>query len=131
MGRVEAVTQPERIPLPDTRPAVTHKVRIETAQGYLSVYLTVGFYEDGRVGEVFMSAGKVGSTVRGLLNDLSRLLSFALQYGLPLEDLCERMAGSNYPPKGTTANPELAVCSSVTDYLFRWLPTMNQKEAGS
>ena len=94
------------------------------------MYLTVGFYEDGRVGEVFMSAGKVGSTVRGLLNDLSRLLSFALQYGLPLEDLCERMAGSNYPPQGTTENPELAECSSVTDYLFRWLPTLDRKETG-
>ncbi len=124
------MTQPVREPLPDTRDSVTHKVTIETGQGPLYVYFTAGFYPDGRVGEVFVAAGKVGSTVRGLLNDIAKLLSYSLQYGLPLAELCERMAGSNYPPQGQTANPELAVCRSVTDYLFRWLPTLPKKEAG-
>lgn len=114
--------------LPYERPSVTHKARILTAQGPLSVYFTAGFYSDGRIGEVFISTGKVGSTVQGLLNDLARLLSYALQYGVPFEDLCNRMTGSHYPPQGTTENPELSVCSSVTDYLFRWLPTVAKQE---
>ncbi len=138
MGRVAPITSlPTREALPDNRPSVTHKARIETGQGRLSVYFIAGFYEDGRVGEVFISAGKVGGTLTGILNDLARLMSFALQYGVPLEELCERMAGSNYPPQGTVINKELietkdgplAVCSSVTDYLFRWLPTVVKEEA--
>lgn len=112
---------PEREPLPDTRRSITHRARIETAQGHLSIYITVGFYEDGRIAEVFINAGKLGSTVRGLMDDLARLLSFALQYGLPADDLFERMTGANYPPQGTTSNEDIKACTSVTDYLFRFL----------
>jgi ribonucleoside-diphosphate reductase alpha chain len=117
---------PERRPLPDTRPSLTHKVRIETEQGSLAVYFTVSLYEDGSPAEIFINAGKVGSTVRGLLNDLSRLLSFALQYGVPAHNLFERMAGSNYAPQGATSNEALPTCKSITDYLFRWLLSLEK-----
>jgi ribonucleoside-diphosphate reductase alpha chain len=103
------------------RKSLTHRVRIQTEQGPMSVYFTVSFFEGGGVAEVFINAGKIGSTVRGLLNDLARLLSFALQYGAPASDLFERMSGSNYPPQGKTSNPDIAECRSITDYLFRWL----------
>lgn len=120
---------PDRQPLPDTRRSITHKVRIETDQGSLSVYITASFYEDGRVAEVFINAGKIGSTVRGLLNDLARLTSFALQYGVPPDDLFQRMTGANYAPQGPTSNPEIEACSSISDYLFRWLWNVKQEQA--
>jgi len=120
---------PDRVPLPDTRSSVTHKVRIETEQGPLSVYFTASFYEDGRIAEVFINAGKVGSTVRGLLNDLARLLSYALQYDVPADDLFARMEGSNYAPQGVTSNVEIPLARSITDYLFRWLAQLRKEEA--
>lgn len=119
---------PERRVLPDTRKSLTHRVRIQTEHGVMSVYFTVSFFEDGGVAEVFINAGKIGSTVRGLLNDLARLLSFALQYGVPAGDLFERMSGSNYPPQGKTSNSDIAECHSVTDYLFRWLLGLEQRK---
>lgn len=121
---------PERRVLPDTRKSMTHKARIATEQGSMSVYFTVSFFEDGGIAEVFINAGKIGSTVRGLLNDLARLLSFALQYGVPASDLFERMTGSNYPPQGKTSNPDIESCHSVTDYLFRWLLRLEGGESG-
>lgn len=117
----------ERRRLPDTRRSITHKIKIETPQGPLNVYFTAGFYEDGSLAEVFVNAGKIGSTVRGLLNDLARLLSFALQYGVPIDDLFPRMIGSNYPPQGSTSNEALPDCKSITDYMFRWLQSLKSE----
>lgn len=97
----------------------------------MSVYFTASFFEDGGVAEVFINAGKLGSTVRGLLDDLARLLSFALQYGAPASDLFERMSGSNYPPQGKTSNSDIEECRSVTDYLFRWLLLLKKEEDSS
>lgn len=77
---------------------------------------------------MFINAGKVGSTVRGLLNDLARLLSYALQYGVPASDLFARMEGSNYAPQGKTSNEAIPDCRSVTDYLFRWLETIKESK---
>lgn len=120
---------PKRKQLPDTRPSLTHRVRIETDQGALSVYIIVGFDAEGNVAEVFLNAGKIGSTVRGLLNDFARQLSFSLQFGVPLSELCERMTGSNYPPQGPTQNEAIPSCSSITDYLFRYLAELGKEEA--
>lgn len=119
---------PDRRTLADTRRSVTHKVHIDTEQGQLSVYFTVSFFEDGAPAEVFINAGKTGSTVRGVLDDLARLLSYTLQYGVPYEDLFERMWGSNYPPQGPTSDPNYPACKSITDYLFRWLLALTREE---
>lgn len=118
-------TSPIRRVLPDTRKSITHKVCIDG----LNVYFTVSFYEeDSAIAEVFVNAGKIGSTVRGLLNDLARLLSFSLQYGVPRRDLFERMSGNSYPPQGDTSNPDIAKCRSITDYLFTWLLSLMEEE---
>lgn len=115
---------PVRRVLPDTRRSITHKVCIDG----LNVYFTVGFYDDETIAEVFVNAGKIGSTVRGLLNDLARLLSFSLQYGTPARDLFTRMSGNSYPPQGDTRNPDIAKCRSITDYLFTWLLSLMEEE---
>ncbi len=111
----------ERERLPDTRRSLTHKVVIESEQGPVSVFLTAGFYDDGRLGEVFIQVGKSGSTMRGLIDDFARLVSYALQYGVPLAALAEKFRGANYPPQGPTSNPDIPTCSSLSDYVFRWL----------
>lgn len=118
-----------RIPLPDTRPAITHKVKIFAEQGEMNVYFIASIV-DGRIVEVFITAGKIGSTVRGLLNDLARVVSYALQYDVPAQDLFERMCGANYPPQGSTSSPEITACASITDYMFRWLLSIIPAEEG-
>jgi len=115
--------------LPDTRKSLTHKAVIDGGQGPVSVFLTAGFYNDGRVGEVFIQIGRVGSTMRGLIDDFARLLSYALQYGVPLDELAEKFRGANYPPQGTTNNAELPTCTSITDYVLRWLRSIDRTEA--
>ena len=122
------MTAHEREPLPDTRRSVTHKAIIDSDQGPVSLFMTAGFYEDGRLGEVFVQAGKQGSTVRGLLDDFARLLSYALQYGVPLADLAEKFRGANYPPQGATRTEAIPVCTSLTDYVVRWLAALEHPE---
>lgn len=118
---IELLTGPQRRALPDSRPSVTHKFKIDTAQGHTSCYLTVGLHEDGTPGEVFIRVGKQGSTLNGLLDVVGILISFSLQYGVPLEKLCEKFKGTNFEPLGPTSNPDLDNCSSIIDYVFRWL----------
>jgi len=115
------MTAPERERLPDTRRSVTHKVIIDSEQGPVSVFITAGFFEDGRVGEVFLQVGKQGSTMRGVLDNFARLISYALQYGVPLGELAELFRDANYPPQGATSNAEIPACSSLSDYAFRWM----------
>jgi ribonucleoside-diphosphate reductase alpha chain len=113
-----------RARLPETRRSVTHRAVIESQQGPLTLFVTAGLYQDGRVGEVFVQAGKLGSTVRGLLDDWARAVSYLLQYGVPVAEVVERFRGGSYPPAGLTANAELPACSSLTDYVMRWLETV-------
>lgn len=115
------MTAPERGRLPDVRRSVTHKVVIDSEQGPVSVFLTAGFYPDGRLGEVFVQVGKQGSTMRGLIDDFARLLSYALQYGVPLAELAPKFRGANYPPQGATNNAAIPACMSIADYVLRWL----------
>lgn len=120
--------------LPDTRRSLTHRVVIESEQGPVSVFLTAGFYDDGPLGEVFIQIGKQGSTMRGLTDNFARLVSYALQYGIPLAELAERFRGANYPPQGATNNAAIPACTSIVDYLFRWLeqiPKSHGKEVMS
>ena len=106
-----------RRPMPDTRGSVTHKFKIEGHTGYI----TVGLYEDGSPGEVFISMAKQGSTIYGLMESFGRAISYALQYGVPLGDLVRNFSHMRFEPSGMTTNPEIPFAQSVIDYLFRWL----------
>ena len=112
-----AVGKPIRRQLPDTRMSRTHKFKIERHTGYI----TVGLYEDGTPGEVFISMAKQGSTIYGLMESFGRAISYALQYGVPLSDLVRNFSHMRFEPSGMTANPEIPFAQSVIDYLFRWL----------
>ena len=117
--RVETriVYKPVRRRLPDERQAYTHKFSIAGHEGYV----TVGLYEDGSPGELFIVMAKEGSTISGLLDSFATSTSLALQYGVPLSALVNKFAHTRYEPSGYTNNPEIRIAKSVSDYIFRWL----------
>jgi ribonucleoside-diphosphate reductase alpha chain len=118
MTKLRAQTgQPLRRRLPDTRTAITHKFEIAGQEGYL----TVGLFEDGQPGELFITMAKEGSTIGGLMDCIGTLTSLALQYGVPLEALMRKFAHQRFEPSGFTKNPEIRNASSIIDYVFRWL----------
>jgi ribonucleoside-diphosphate reductase alpha chain len=118
---VKAVTvgepHPARRKLPDERRAITHKFSIAGHEGYI----TVGMYEDGKPGEIFLVMAKEGSTISGLMDAFATSISIALQYGVPLEALVEKFSHVRFEPSGFTKNPEIPYAKSITDYIFRWL----------
>ena len=103
--------------LTDTRQAITHKFNIADHEGYL----TVGLFEDGQPGELFITMAKEGSTIGGLMDSIGTLTSMALQYGVPLDALVRKFAHQRFEPSGFTKNPEIRNAASITDYVFRWL----------
>jgi ribonucleoside-diphosphate reductase alpha chain len=109
--------KPLRRRLSDTRTAVTHKFDIAGHEGYL----TVGLFEDGQPGELFITMAKEGSTIGGLMDSIGTLTSLALQYGVPLEALVKKFAHQRFEPSGFTKNPEIRNASSIIDYVFRWM----------
>jgi ribonucleoside-diphosphate reductase alpha chain len=108
---------PRRERLPHTRRSLTHKFNIQGHEGYV----TVGFYPDGRPGEVFITMAKEGSTIGGLMDVLGTSISIGLQYGVPLEVFVNKFAHSRFEPAGFTQNPDIPIAKSVGDYIFRWL----------
>ena len=109
--------RPARRKLPDERHAITHKVSIAGHEGYI----TVGVYEDGKPGEIFLVMAKEGSTISGLMDAFATSISMALQYGVPLEALVEKFSHVRFEPSGFTKNSEIPYAKSITDYIFRWL----------
>ena len=109
--------KPLRRRLTDTRQALTHKFDIAGHEGYL----TVGLFEDGQPGELFITMAKEGSTIGGLMDSIGTLTSMAFQYGVPLDALARKFAHQRFEPSGFTKNPEIRNASSITDYVFRWL----------
>lgn len=109
--------RPVRRRLSDERAAITHKFRVGEQEGYM----TVGLFDDGTPGEVFVHVSKQGSTVSGLMDTVAMLTSYALQYGVPLEDLASKLKTSRFEPSGPTANPQIPFATSIVDYVFRWL----------
>ncbi len=109
--------QPLRRRLPETRGALTHKFDIAGHEGYL----TVGLFDDGQPGELFITMAKEGSTIGGLMDSIGTLTSMALQYGVPLEALAKKFAHQRFEPSGFTKNPDIRNASSITDYVFRWM----------
>jgi ribonucleoside-diphosphate reductase alpha chain len=109
--------QPLRRRLPETRRAITHKFEIAGHEGYF----TVGLFEDGRPGELFITMAKEGSTIGGLMDSIGTLTSMALQYGVPLEALVKKFAHQRFEPSGFTKNPDIRNASSIIDYVFRFM----------
>jgi ribonucleoside-diphosphate reductase alpha chain len=109
--------QPIRHRMPDTRMSLTHRFEIAGHEGYI----TVGLYEDGQPGELFITMSKEGSTIGGLMDTVGTLTSIALQYGVPLESLAKKFAYQRFEPSGFTKNPDIRHATSITDYVFRWL----------
>ena len=109
--------RPARRKLPDERHAITHKFQIAGHEGYI----TVGMYEDGKPGEIFLVMAKEGSTISGLMDAFATSISMAMQYGVPLEALVEKFSHVRFEPSGFTKNPEIPYAKSITDYIFRWL----------
>ncbi|MBX3379662.1 MAG: adenosylcobalamin-dependent ribonucleoside-diphosphate reductase [Phycisphaeraceae bacterium] len=115
--QVQIVHRPMRRRLPDTRPSLTHKFNVAGHEGYLSV----GLYEDGRPGELFITMSKEGSTIGGLMDSLGTAVSVALQYGVPVESLVNKFSHQRFEPAGMTENRDIPFAKSLVDYIFRWL----------
>lgn len=114
---VKIVNNPERKRLPAERQAITHKFSIAGHDGYI----TVGIYEDGKPGELFIKMAKTGSTINGLLDSFALAVSLGLQYGVPLEVLVNKFSHQRFEPAGFTQNPNIRIAKSITDYIARWL----------
>jgi len=111
------VERPLRRRLPDTRISKTHKFNVAGHEGYL----TVGLYEDGTPGELFITMAKEGSTIGGLMDSLGTAISVALQYGVPVESLVTKFTHQRFEPAGMTHNPDIPFAKSLVDYIFRWM----------
>ena len=111
------VTQPVRRRLPDERHAITHKFDIQGHEGYI----TVGLFEDGQPGEIFLVMAKEGSTISGFADAFAQAISYALQYGVPLQALVDKFSHVRFEPSGMTRNPEIRFAKSIVDYIFRWM----------
>jgi ribonucleoside-diphosphate reductase alpha chain len=108
---------PVRRKLPDERHAITHKFDIAGHEGYI----TVGLFEDGQPGEIFLVMAKEGSTISGFADAFAQAISYALQYGVPLQALVDKFSHVRFEPSGMTRNPEIRFAKSIVDYIFRWL----------
>ncbi len=115
----QASPQPKRRKLPDERAAITHKFDIAGHEGYI----TVGLFEDGQPGEIFLVMAKEGSTISGFADAFAQAISYALQYGVPLQDLVDKFSHVRFEPSGMTKNPDVRFAKSIVDYIFRWLAT--------
>jgi ribonucleoside-diphosphate reductase alpha chain len=111
------VTRPIRRRLPDERNAITHKFDIQGHEGYI----TVGLFEDGQPGEIFLVMAKEGSTISGFADAFAQAISYALQYGVPLQALVDKFSHVRFEPSGMTKNPDIRFAKSIVDYIFRWL----------
>ncbi|MCC6909177.1 MAG: adenosylcobalamin-dependent ribonucleoside-diphosphate reductase [Phycisphaerales bacterium] len=111
------VERPLRRRLPDTRRSLTHKFNVAGHEGYL----TVGLYDDGMPGELFLTMSKEGSTIGGLMDSLGTAISVALQYGVPMESLVGKFTHQRFEPAGMTTNADIPFAKSLVDYIFRWM----------
>jgi ribonucleoside-diphosphate reductase alpha chain len=116
---VKIVERPTRRKLPDERPSITHKFDIAGHEGYI----TVGLFEDGQPGEIFLTMAKEGSTISGFADAFAQAISYALQYGVPLQVLVDKFSHARFEPSGMTKNPEVRFAKSIVDYIFRWMAT--------
>jgi len=111
------VYRPVRRKLPDERQSITHKFSIGGHEGYI----TVGMFEDGTPGEIFITMAKEGSTISGLMDSFATSISYCLQYGVPLKFLVDKFGHVRFEPSGWTGNQQIPYAKSIPDYIFRWL----------
>src|SRR5687767_10195332 len=116
---VKIIETPKRRKLPDERHSITHKFDIAGHEGYI----TVGLFDDGTPGEIFLTMAKEGSTISGFADAFAQAISYALQYGVPLQTLVDKFSHSRFEPSGMTKNPEVRFAKSIVDYIFRWMAT--------
>jgi ribonucleoside-diphosphate reductase alpha chain len=116
---VKVIETPKRRKLPDERHALTHKFDIAGHEGYV----TVGLFEDGTPGEIFLVMAKEGSTISGFADAFAQAISYALQYGVPLQALVDKFSHARFEPSGMTKNAEIRFAKSIVDYIFRWMAT--------
>lgn len=119
-AELEGRPEPVRVRLPDERLAITHRFEIDGTKGYL----TVGMYEDGTLGEVFLVIAKGGSTTSGMVDNLASAISIMLQFGVPLKMLVKKFSHVRYEPSGRTKFRCIPETSSIVDYLVRFLGLM-------
>jgi ribonucleoside-diphosphate reductase alpha chain len=111
------IERPMRRRLPETRQSITHRFNVAGHEGYL----TVGLYDDGAPGELFITMSKEGSTIGGLMDSLGTAISVALQYGVPIESLTKKFEHQRFEPMGMSTNPDIPFAKSLVDYIFRWM----------
>ncbi len=116
---IKIVETPKRRKLPDERNAITHKFDIAGHEGYI----TVGLFDDGTPGEIFLTMAKEGSTISGFADAFAQAISYSLQYGVPLQVLVDKFSHARFEPSGMTKNPEVRFAKSIVDYIFRWMAT--------
>ncbi len=116
---IKIVETPRRRKLGDERASITHKFDIAGHEGYI----TVGLFEDGTPGEIFLTMAKEGSTISGFADAFAQAISYALQYGVPLQVLVDKFSHARFEPSGMTKNPEVRFAKSIVDYIFRWMAT--------
>jgi ribonucleoside-diphosphate reductase alpha chain len=119
LAPAKSVAQPIRRKLAEERQAITHKFDIQGHEGYI----TVGLYDDGMPGELFLVMAKEGSTISGFADAFAQAISYALQYGVPLQVLADKFSHMRFEPSGMTKNPQVRFAKSIVDYVFRWLAT--------
>ena len=111
--------------LPQDRAGVTRKITIRAGDGdgprVVDVYVTVGMYDDGAPGEVFLRIGKAGSLASGMADALSTMMSLALQYGVPMRAIVEKLRAMRFEPAGPTGDPEIGIALSICDAVAKWL----------
>ncbi len=114
---IQTDTRLRRRRLSDERRSITHKFAVGNQEGYI----TVGLYDDGTPGELFITMSKQGSVISGLMDSFATAISIGLQYGVPLEVLVNKFVHMRFEPSGYTNNPQIRIAKSITDYIFRWL----------
>src|SRR5687768_4358291 len=122
---IQTVYKPLRRRLADERASITHKFNVGGHEGYL----TIGLYEDGTPGEIFLRMAKEGSTISGLMDSFATAVSLALQYGVPLKDLVNKFSHLRFEPAGFTGNRDIPMAKSLVDYIFRYMATKFMSQA--
>jgi len=120
-----------RFPLPDEREGTTHKIEIGAPPKKFEGYVTTGIYSDGSLGEIFLEAEKEGSFISGIIDAFAVVFSLALQYGVPLEHVIDKLKNSRFEPEGFTTNKDIGSATSVVDYLMKWLELRYHKKEES
>ncbi|HMQ10015.1 MAG TPA: vitamin B12-dependent ribonucleotide reductase [Oligoflexia bacterium] len=116
-AKTAVTAKPYRKHLPDERQSITHKFSVGGYQGYI----TVGMFEDGNPGEIFLVISKEGTIISGMMDSFATAISLALQYGVPLRVLIDKFSHTRFEPSGMTSNKEIPFAKSLVDYIFRWM----------